>query len=76
MLPFEVFYKKSFFENALSFAAVACRFRITIDTDIDNVINVHMDDVSIIKFKQFSRVLCYYDTNNMKNNTTINQVTD
>ena len=52
------------------------RFRITIDTYIDSVINVHIYDGTIIKFKHYSGGIYYHETANMKNNTTNNQVND
>ena len=55
---------------------MACRFRITIDIDIDSATNVHPDNGNIIRSKQYSGGLYYYDTTNMENNTTKNQVTD
>ena len=51
-------------------------FRITSYTDTNSAINVHIDDGTIIKLKQCSGGLYYYDTTNMENNTTKNQVTD
>ena len=74
MLPFEVFYQKYSHANILVFAAVERRFRIAIDTDIDSAINLHLNDDTIIKFKQCSRGLYCYDSANIENNTNNNQV--
>ena len=76
ILPFKVFHNTNYLANILLFAAVARIFRITIDTDINSTINVQLDAGTRIKFKQCSRGIYYYDTNNMENNTTNNQVTN
>ena len=52
MLPLEVFYKKKTLANIPSFDAVGRRLRITIDTDIDSTIDLHVGNGTKIKFKQ------------------------
>ena len=51
-------------------------FTTSIDTDIDSVINMHLNNGTIIKFNSYSGDLYYYYTANMEKNTTNNQVTD
>ena len=59
MLPFKVFYYQSL-ANILSFAAVASKFRITIDTEFYPSINVHIDDGTSIMFKKLGEGLYYF----------------
>ena len=54
-------------KNVLSFFVVAHKFNITIDTDSDLSINVHLYGGTIIMRKKCSRGLYYYDTTNMEN---------
>ena len=75
MLPYNIFYNYNFLVRILLFAEVFSRFRITFDTEIDSAINVHPIDGTIIKFNICSGGLYYYDTTNMENKSTKNQVT-
>ena len=45
---------------------MARKFRITVDTDLDLAINVHLDGGTSIMFNKCSRGLYYYDTTNME----------
>ena len=74
MIPFGGFLNNNSLANVLIFDALVRKFRITIYTDIDPEINVHLDSGTSIKFKQCSGILYYYDTTNIENNTTNNQV--
>ena len=76
MLPLEVFNNKSYLANIIFFAEVASRFRITFNIDIESTINLHIDNGTRIKFNQCSGGLYYYETTNMENKNTNNQVTD
>ena len=64
MLPFEVYFNVQSLANILSFAAVASKFRITIDTELDLSINVHLDNCTRIIFKKCGAGLYYFDTTN------------
>ena len=64
LLPFEFFFNEQSLANILSFAAVASKFRITIDTEFDPFINVHLHDGTSIIFKQCRAGLYYFDTTN------------
>ena len=74
MLPFRVFYNGKSLAKILSFAKVMRRFRITIVTDIDSMIKLHINDGSNIRFQQCRRGLYYYDTTSMGNKTNKKQV--
>ena len=65
MLSFEVFKKKSL-AKILSFSAVARKFRITINKDLDPAINLHPENNTIIIFNKFSGIIYYFDTTNME----------
>ena len=60
----------------LSFSAVARKFRITMDTELDPAINLHLRNGMDIMFKRCSGGLYYYDTNSTEHNTINIQVTD
>ena len=64
MLPFEVFLIEQSLANIISFAAVAFKFRMTIDTELDPFINVHLHDGTRIIFKQCGSGIYYFDTTN------------
>ena len=54
------FLNEQSLENILSFAAVASNFRITIDTELDTFINVHLHDDTRIIFKQYREVFTIF----------------
>ena len=54
----------NFFVNVLSFAAVVSNFRVTIDTELDPSINVHLHDGTRIICKQCGAGIYYFDTTN------------
>ena len=62
MLPFKVFLNKQSLANLLYFAAVLSKFRITIDTELDPFINVHLHNGTRIIFNQCGAGLYYFDT--------------
>ena len=43
---------------------MASKFRITIDTELDPFINVHLHNSTRVIFKQCGAVLYYFDTTN------------
>ena len=53
MLPFEVFFNEQSLTNIISFAAVTSKFSITINTQLNPCINVHIHNATNIIFKQF-----------------------
>ena len=65
MLPFEVFYKTNPLGKILSFAAVTRKFSLTIDTNLDLAINMHLDYGTSITIKKCRVGLYYYDTANI-----------
>ena len=69
MLLFKVFTTKSPFAKILAFSAVAHKFRIIIDKELDPDINVYLNESTRIMFKKCSGGLYYYETTNMKHNT-------
>ena len=62
MLPFEVLFNEKYVANVLFFYAVASKFRITIDTELDPSTNSHLHDVTKIIFKQCGGGIYYFDT--------------
>ena len=64
LLPFEVFFNEQSLANIISFATVASKVSITIDTELEPFINVHLHDVKRIIFKQCGAGLYYFDTTN------------
>ena len=65
MLLLKVFYNEQVLANIISFSAVARKFRITIDIDLYPAINVHLNNDTIIIFKQCIGGCYYFDTINM-----------
>ena len=61
---FWIFFIEQSLAETLSFAAVASKFRITIDTELDPFINVHLHNSTRVIFKQCGAVLYYFDTTN------------
>ena len=64
MLTFEVLFNGRNLANILSFHAVAYKFRITIDTELDPSINLHLHYGRRIIFKQCGGGLYYFDATN------------
>ena len=54
---------------------MAHKFRIIVNTDLDPAINVHLNNATIIIFKQCSRRLYSFDTTKMGHNIINSQVT-
>ena len=64
LLPFEVFFNEQSLANILSFAAVASKFRIAIDTELYPFINVHLHYGTRIILKQCGAGHYYFYTTN------------
>ena len=62
--PLEVFFNGKSLTNILSFVVVASKFIITICTELDPSINVHLNDGTRIIFNQCGGGLYYFDTTN------------
>ena len=62
---FKVWYNPSSMMNILSFKDVRKHFRITMDTDVENVINVHMKCGKVLKFEEVESGLYLLHTNNI-----------
>ena len=60
----KVYYNPSSMLNILSFKNVRKRFRVTIDTLVENAIYVHMDDGGILKFKEVESRLYFISSSN------------
>ena len=75
-LHLNFFTMKSPFTNILRFSSVIRKFRITIDTELYPSVNAHLNDGTIIIFKQCIRWLYYFDRTNMEHNIINSQVTD
>ena len=58
------FLNEKHLANILSFAAVASKLRITINTELEPFINVHLHYGTSIIFNQCRAGLHYYDTTN------------
>ena len=57
-----VWYYPEGIANILSLSRVKERFRVTFDSAMDNSFHVHKDDGRILKFKEATRRLYYFDT--------------
>lgn len=57
-----VWYYPAGIANILSLSRVRERYRVTIDSAMDNCFHVHKDGEKIMKFKEASRRLYYFDT--------------
>ena len=71
-------YNPNSIANVLSLSAVAdiTGCMITIDTDVNRSIKVHLNDDVFFEFQECKDRLLYYDTNsNNNNNTTVNNYT-
>ena len=64
LLPFEFFFNEKSFSNLLFFSAVASKFRITIDAELEPYINVHLHGGIRIIFNKYRAGLYYFDTTN------------
>ena len=63
-LPFGVFLNEQSLSNILLFDAVESKFRITIDTELDPSINIHLNYGTRVIFKQCGAGIYYFDTTN------------
>ena len=50
----------------ISLALVSNKYRVTLDTEIDNAFHVHKDDGSIRRFHKGGNNLCYYDVRDLE----------
>ena len=64
MSPFEVLFNDQPLARMISFDAVASNFRITIGTELEPSINVHLNYSTSIIFKQYGEGIYYFDTTN------------
>ena len=64
VLPFGVFFHNQTLANILSFSVLASKFSITIDTELDLSLNVHIYDGTRMIFKKCGGGLYYFDTTN------------
>ena len=64
MSPFEVLFNDQPLARMISFDAVASNFRITIGTELEPSINVHLHYGTRIIFSKFGGDLYYFDTTN------------
>ena len=64
MLTFEFFLNEQSLAKIISFTAVASKFRITIDTELDPFINVQLHNDTRIIFKKYGAGIYYFDTTN------------
>ena len=61
---FDVWFNPESMLNILSFAEVKNKYRLTIDTAVDNSIRVHMDDDKTLHFEELESGLYILKTNN------------
>ena len=59
-----MFFNEKSLANILSFATVYPKFSITIDTELDPSINIHLQNDKKIILKQCGGGLHYFDTTN------------
>ncbi len=79
LIPIPMHYNPDSIANVLSLSVVADipGFRITMDTDVDRSITVHINNDVSFEFQECKHGLFYYNTNaNNKNNTAVNEYTD
>ena len=57
MLSFEVFFNEKSLANILYFVSVDSKFRITIDTELDSFINIHLHYGKRVIFNK--SLICY-----------------
>ena len=67
ILPFDVYLHEGSMANILSLKKVSKKFRVTMDTTVENCMKVHVSDHHILKFKQCGDGLHYLDTSTLGN---------
>ena len=74
IMPFEVYLSETSLANILSLADVSDHFRVTMDSDRDHSLHVHISEQSILRFRRCGSGLYYLDTKSYDNNndTVIN----
>ena len=65
ILPFNVYFHEGSMANIQSLKDVSKKFRVTMDTTVENCMNVHVSDHHVLKFKQCSDGLHYLDTSTL-----------
>ena len=68
---FKVWYNPSSMLNILSFRDVRKRFRVTVDTSIENAICVHVDGGKVLKFVEVESGLYLLSSNKSSNNKKV-----
>ena len=68
LLPFYVYFDECSMANILSLKDVSSKFQVTMDTTVENSMNVHVSDHQVLKFKQCGNGLHYLDTSTPGNN--------
>lgn len=68
---FKVYYNEKLLLNILSFKDVRKRFRITVDTAVENVICVHISEEKVLKFVEVSNGVYMWNADNNANNKQV-----
>jgi hypothetical protein len=58
----DVWFNENSLAKILSMAAIRKVFRITMDTSVEAAMNVHRQDGSIMKFREYQSGLYFYDS--------------
>ena len=67
----EVFYNPNAIANIFPLIDVAEKHRVTMDTDNEKSINVHLGEDEFLKFLECQKGLNYLNTRDVKNNNSI-----
>ena len=67
----EVFYNPNAIANILPLMDVAEKHRVTMDTDNEKSINVHLGEDEFLKFLEFQKGLNYLNTSDVNTNNSI-----
>ena len=62
-------YNPDSIANILSMTHVIDTYRVTMDSDVEDAITVHIGDKEYLKFARCGKNLYYYDTNTKSNQT-------
>ena len=62
VIPLEVYYDGSSIANILSLSEICKNFRVTMDSDTEHAITVHLTNTHLMKFTRCSSGLYFYDT--------------
>ena len=66
--PFRVFYNKDSIANILSLAHIRDKYKVTMDSSVDDAFYVHISPKHILRFQRHSPGLYYIDTRNLIDN--------